>query len=332
MQGHSRPFKCDQEKCTFAQLGFPTQSHLRIHNQQCHSPKTIKHRARKYQTKKQELKLILIDAVMEDDLQMLRDIWDTAKSFRTALLLTAIRERSSQAIIDFLVERINFEQMSRRRRVRALSDVLQTATQTRNIGIFKAFGIQPLLCSYGGEKKMIKIIQQVASTRNADLVEEVAHHIPPMLFLRFVEILIPYRPSEEAETYAIECLERIRYMPAYRRQLNDYFRYLGARCCSIPIAQFLLEDGADVNSKEVGNAPHSALFAASRSADRYAAEFMKFLLDHGADIEEVHHRKPLSSRPGAKTIQQWLGITWEELVARYQRATPLPINSPSPEG
>lgn len=318
MQAHSRPYKCDQEGCTFVQLGFPTQSHLRIHHQQYHSQKAVKPRARKYKkTKRQELKLILMDAIKEDDLQTVRDIWDRAKSFRTVLLLTAIQEKSSQSIIDFLIERMDLERIPRARKERDIFNILQAATETFNVSVFKAINLQDLAWSYGGEQIMIKISQQVAIRRNADLVAQIAPQIPPV-FTGFIEVLIPYKPNEEAEANALECLKRIRHTSVYKNNITDHLRALGARCCSIPIAQLLIEDGAVVNERR--STAHSALYAASRSSDEYAAAFMKFLLDSGANPDDYHKKQPISSRPAARTIHRWLGMTWEEVASKYLEA------------
>ncbi|KAL2680381.1 hypothetical protein Neosp_007979 [[Neocosmospora] mangrovei] len=62
-------------------------------------------------SKRQELKLILIDAVKEDDLETLQDMWDEAKAFRSKLLLTAIQEQSSHEMLAYLIEQSPYGKM-----------------------------------------------------------------------------------------------------------------------------------------------------------------------------------------------------------------------------
>lgn len=89
-------------------------------------------------------------------------------------------------------------------------------------------------------------------------------------------------------------------------------RELGGRCCSIPLASFLLENGASAGGPtDTGHAP---IFAASGHDTMQAAEFMRFLLQRGASPGTTYLKQKLEDRPGPKNIHKWLGVTWDELV------------------
>ncbi|KAK1958787.1 hypothetical protein LY78DRAFT_685848 [Colletotrichum sublineola] len=267
--------------------------------------------------------MILVDTVKEDDLQIIRDMWDIAKPFRAALLLTAVKEKSSDAMLDFLIEHVQFPDPVGGRRNGVLFDIFKAAIGAGDTSIFNSYSIQKLLSSYQGEERMMQVIQKAGAGRKADMVEVVAPQIPPPLFGAFVESIIPYKANEEAEADAVDCLQRIRHMHFYKMRVNGHLKALGARCCSVRIAQLLVKDGA-IAIRSPFAVGHSALSAATKHTDQSAAEFIKFMLDNGARVDEVYNGIDISTRPAAKSIQRWLGVTWEMLVEKYRKKSTEP--------
>ena len=91
---------------------------------------------------------------------------------------------------------------------------------------------------------------------------------------------------------------------------------------SARLGMVLLQLGVDVNYRGVKGTEKSPLALAAKKTTKEAAEFMKLLIENGASttIESISKPGGTSSlvtigvETGARGIQQWLGVTWEELV------------------
>lgn len=125
--------------------------------------------------------------------------------------------------------------------------------------------------------------------------------------------LIP--SNREQDSQAIKRLELFKSTSRQGDDFNDVLRYLSEGNCSIDIAEFLLQNGADVNTR--GSARHKCrtpLQCAARKTTAQAAQFMKFLLEHGADPFAVYAGHKPGDLVGARNISKWLDMTWDELV------------------
>jgi Ankyrin repeat len=92
---------------------------------------------------------------------------------------------------------------------------------------------------------------------------------------------------------------------------------VAATICSVRLAKFFVDLGAEVDCRR-SELYLTALHHAARQDSAAAAEMMKYLLLQGADPELVAGRAHLRIRDekGAKGIAQWLGMSWDELVAK----------------
>lgn len=99
--------------------------------------------------------------------------------------------------------------------------------------------------------------------------------------------------------------------------LNTAVENVALSTCSVKLAEYLVGQGAKVN---FGN--HTKCLTVLQHAARHdsaaAAEMMKYLLLQGADPELQPKRARLRIRDekGAKGIAKWLGMSWDELVAK----------------
>ena len=271
-------------------------------------------------SKKGQLKVMLLDAVREDDLQTIKDMRKEVGPFTFQLLSTAIQERCSEELVYYLVGCLPFRPDGSIKCAPRLARVLSAAIEQENCAVFRAINIQELATSFKNERKMVEIIGAAATKRCPDLVEVIWPQIPPQMYPDFLARLIPWRPNEIAEISALECLHRLKAHPRLQRCSNMALRELGGRCCSIPLASFLLENGASAGGPtDTGHAP---IFAASGHDTMQAAEFMRFLLQRGASHETTYLKKKLEDRPGPKNIHKWLGVTWDELVYKVVSSGP----------
>ncbi|KAI1157383.1 hypothetical protein F5B18DRAFT_209830 [Nemania serpens] len=87
---------------------------------------------------------------------------------------------------------------------------------------------------------------------------------------------------------------------------------------SIPLASYLLKQGADINKRQSIEA-RTALECAAKSTSLEAARMVEFLLLNGANPGESQVGKNICEEKGAKGIHRWLDVTWDELVKKTKR-------------
>jgi hypothetical protein len=82
-------------------------------------------------------------------------------------------------------------------------------------------------------------------------------------------------------------------------------------------------DGSSVRRRRPNRKKYrgmTALYSASRSTSEQAAQFIRFLLEKGADPEYGWSDKKPAQEKAAPLMHKWLGETWEELVERTKHA------------
>ncbi|KAI1355079.1 NACHT domain protein [Xylaria sp. FL0043] len=128
-----------------------------------------------------------------------------------------------------------------------------------------------------------------------------------------------------------------------REVIGGLLASVAGTTCSITLAQFLIESGAEVDFRRSDKHPTPLMYAA-RQDTAEAAAFMKWMLAHGAnpDIEQkpFAYKSPvkMANKPPVKLrdekgplgISKWLGVTWDELVkeVQEQRRARISVNSP----
>jgi hypothetical protein len=100
--------------------------------------------------------------------------------------------------------------------------------------------------------------------------------------------------------------------------------------CSITLAIYLLEQGADINGRTMPT-HRTPLQRAAKNTSAEGAAIIRFLLLNGADPEADQQDgsqdarkkvtgKKMREEEGAKGIHRWLGKTWDELVEETKRS------------
>jgi hypothetical protein len=92
--------------------------------------------------------------------------------------------------------------------------------------------------------------------------------------------------------------------------------------CSVGFANYLIDHGADVNwrrKQTKTNVYPTPLQYAARNCSEEGAEMMKLLLLRGADPEAHRKNRKIGDEKGAKGIEKWLGVTWDELIAQTKK-------------
>lgn len=321
MRTHDRPYKCDRPNCDFSHMGFGSQArlnvHLQYHEKQGKSP--VAHIAHPVDSNDNEdVELIIIDAVKADDLDLVRDFIADVPRFSKKLLRQAVVSSSCE-MLEVLLEACNSGQ-------EVESSVLADAVKADNLeatrlllnrgaSVNSFFEVRG--CIYHAMKnrspEMIKVLMASSSVREASFIA--------------IFDMLPLLPDISQEARTIQCLSLLRGWTKSEKVLEYCFVGNAQRCCSIAIAEYLLQHGVDVNtSTENGRI---SLYLASHSKSKRAAELMKFLLESGADprMASGPRDRPVADRPGPRNISKWFGISWEQLVEESQQkhATSLKI-------
>ncbi|KAL9122533.1 MAG: hypothetical protein Q9187_000915 [Circinaria calcarea] len=123
----------------------------------------------------------------------------------------------------------------------------------------------------------------------------------------------------EEELVATQCIQILLEHTASESAQSELLLAISAGCKSIEIARYLLENKANINFICVGKGAHTsltngstAIYLAAHHANKRSAEFLRFLLQSGADPTFQCKKLP-GERPGARNISKYLGMTWDEL-------------------
>ena len=296
-------------------MGFGSQArlnvHLRYHEKQAKKP--VAHLANV--DSNEDVELVIFDAVKADDVDLVRDfIADVPKSSEKWLRQAMLS--SSYEMLEVLLEACDSEQIDESALLDYAVDAdnLEAARMLLNRGAslkykvdrYKRFnGLAKAVENFSPE--MIKVL---LSDRHIQEIIAKNDWYKPIFYIALGS---GWERSKEARF--IQCLSLL--LPHWTTKREDFdkcFKANAQRCCSIALAEFLLRNGVDINTRvEIEN---TALFYASNKSSRAAAELMKFLLESGADplAPLIKRCKPIADQPGPRNISKWLGMSWEQLV------------------
>ena len=312
---HDRPYKCDRPNCDFSDVGFGSQArlnvHLHYHEKQAKKPVT--HLADI--DKDEDVELIILDAVKADDIDLVRDFIADVPDSSQKLLDRAVLS-SSYEMLNVLLDACNSEQIDER-------TILDGAVRADNLEAAR------LLLSRGAslerERVSFLTINHAVSNLSPEMIKLLFSYgqIREMIAINVRRIFEdwslspPLEGSKEASF--IQCLSLLPDCTKKEDAFQRCFRANAERGCSIAIAEFLLRNDVDINSRPNGS--NTALFSASKRKDQRAAELMKFLLESGADplAPTFSRSQPIADRPGPRNISKWLGVSWEQLVEESRK-------------
>ena len=174
------------------------------------------------------------------------------------------------------------------------------------------------------------------------VLESDSEEVFQCLFHEFVkEFTIPWagaRTSDATRAFAYNIVKTTAHRPDRERRLlllwdkvKEYcrtvdfsrcLRYVAETCYSIPLAKALLCYGANLNSSPDGGSTYrTPLHRALRKSSPETAEMARFLLYRGANPEKISRKsknQSIRDEIGAKEISKWLGMSWDELVAKVK--------------
>ena len=321
MKHHGRPWKCSIEDCAYAEGGFLSRKmrddHYKDHIET--GPQEISHAEN---PEPDEIQPLLFDLVKADEVEVVRSLLRQFKAL-PGQIKKAIRECAasfaSAAMIDLLVP-FNQDRFS--------TDTINSSIRAGNVDLFK------------------HLLSRSKSYNNhwilcySRLIEEVLKSDSEEIFETWVSYMDHDRKAKGAGPYGVELTSQSAIMataghPGRENLLitawekADILKSLGrvylgraviniaSSTCSVKLAKYFVDYGAEVDFRR-SHLYLTPLHHAARHHSAAAAEMMKYLLLQGADPELTAGRADLKIRDekGAKGIAQWLGMSWDELIAR----------------
>ena len=338
---HEKPWKCSIPGCEFEEGGFLSKKMRDDHLERAH--RTITHTPLPVYMNTEETKLVLLDLAKEgliDDIKRMfpEDFVAThGHNLWFANFCNAAGLSGSTPLLKFCLSSVSHLEAYRFFGLHRPGEFVKALTRPSTVDLFKEFidlswvGKQPdyyldlfssLLTSEtrphfehwldgwakikkgNGASNHRQLFNMVKATDNDSLKEE-----------RLLQLL---RSTVPMKKLCIGGEGTVLVLVAHT-----------TRSCRL--AKYLLDRGAQVDYRMAKDTAFTALFAATSEDSAKAAALTKLLLLHGADPETTRvgmtgkrdnwtkTTLKVRDQKGAKGIQKWLGMTWDQLVADVQR-------------
>lgn len=318
VESHDRPFKCAFSNCDFAEIGFRSNAQLHQHSLKCHgnqitsSSSTTPSVYDINNLGSKDLDAVLIDAVKAGEVHYVRDMCGQLPPEKLDRLMGIATASSTTSMVEMLLAHgANVNSSD--------SQPLIEAVGAGNLDIAK------LLLENGSNVNGRRgiygryALDEALSRRNPEMISLlIAHGADPTRRIRTLCCLVTREGNGEEDLKAMECVNSIKKGLKDPEELSDMLKIVAQRSCSISLASFLLKAGANINSQGRMGIAGTPLYRAANRTTKPAADFMKFLLQSGADPTLSCSGGKPENMKGAKNISRWLGMTWDELVESIQ--------------
>jgi hypothetical protein len=334
MKHHDRPWKCSIEDCEYAEGGFLSRK-MRDDHYRSHRPP---HRSEGLDVGKldvDEIQPLLFDLIKANEVNAFKSLLDQYET----LGYSAKHSLQECAVTFGSVEMIDLIEPFEK--TKFPSDCLKLSMKTGNKDIFNHLMSRSIDCNsdikchtydtYAGLLPAVLVSDSeeyfetwVRYVHNRWQTVIARHGGYPTIWSvqnELFPLLQGYRnvvdnPGRQNLLIIVwDKVEVLKFLD--RTKLNVIFTKAVIVSLSIKIVEYLLDGGAEVDVRR-SDFYLTPLHSVARQTSAAAAEMMKFLLLRGADPELKAERSRLSIREekGAKNIARWLGMSWDELVAK----------------
>ncbi|KAM3074006.1 hypothetical protein ACMFMG_008622 [Clarireedia jacksonii] len=337
---HERPWKCDISTCEYANGGFLSRKMRDEHFAMSHQAKTSSTALQLSKTNPRDLKLILIDLILNADVDTVESVKSGAKKADIA----GLPELSMEVIFREIAARGSLYQL------RLLKELYYPNINHLRAGINSALKAKNEECFEALLNSFVKA--ETPSPHRLSLLSEFFHEVLSSdsieaysiyekyaredidariaegkskerivsLFIR-KKVLSTTTGNPQREQLLLNFINENNIIEAVsKRGLGGALTHVAQSCCSVRLATCLIEAGADVDHR-FSDIYLTPLHHAARNTSAEAAELMKFLLLRGADPQKLSARSKLQIRDekGAKGISKWFGVSWDELVEQTKK-------------
>jgi hypothetical protein len=368
---HEKPWKCDVEGCEFEKGGFLSRQMRDDHLERFHTPHEVPPSGQLENLDEADLRDVCLDLVRAGDVSKVRELAATgmlnAKPYLVDIVACAAQHASPEIVKILLSQKATRQDPDRGAWSGPYSKLLLPEAVAGNDSEMVqhilqsnpedwALHLRSIHYSVPTEDRLQVAFKYWKTNGLPDVLARGTHEILDILCKWVEQDILPettkaylVQPNMVAATAGDAYREQIllglwKKVPSQRWAKGNWKNAMlsvASTTCSIRLAKFLINQGVPVdwrNSKAV----ITPLVHAARKTTAEAAEFVRFLLFHGAEtvVEKVIQRydRKLQKRvalesqicvfelAGARGISKWLGITFEELVAQAKKARGEPEN------
>ncbi|KAI1488247.1 NACHT domain protein [Biscogniauxia mediterranea] len=344
---HDRPWKCSISGCEYAEGGFLTRKMRDDHLDRAHSNQNEQAIGLSYANNREETNLLLLDlakAGLVDCVQHLMSDIDYQAYMDSRLteycvhgnqdygkwikeMCEAAVSSGSLPMVELCTSKLNYNSPS------PWNIATTFAIRWGNAEVFEyTLNNYPRL--YASEIWWVEMISRgdhemleiwIKSSKNRVWTHDRRYPDPYQNLKKSLRTVGVLRTTDNDRLKEDILLRLWRSIQMERRDLGDILVAVASTTCSVALAEYVLEAGAEVDYRR-SNQYATPLGHAARKDTAEAAALMKLLLIHGADPDV--QREPIDFTRGQKSkfamnirdekgprgISKWLGITWDELV------------------
>lgn len=316
---HDKPWKCSFPDCEYAEGGFLSRKMRDVHLSRFHQ-KLNNETTKLEKPDVDEIQPLLFDLIGADEVEAVKEllpiIWDLDYTVRIVIWERAATSGSPEMLeLAISTEGIDFQR-----------SYLIWSIQGRNVDCFK------LLLSRTGTHMPESILNYIFKSNSQEILDAFELFLDTCLDLPSMFSSRPYinRQFRQGIKLTARVPQREQILLKYFKKrnfikgneswaFNSLLIDVALTTCSIKFASYLIDQGADVNFRSGKTKNPTPLQYAARSCSHESAEMMKFLLIKGADPEVLYKHGKICDEKGAKGIEKWLGVTWDDLVAQTKK-------------
>jgi len=333
---HSQPWKCFSSPCPFSARGFDSREKRDKHWREKHQiPEPLGLECSQldedqlqpliFETVKmgnvEQLQQLLLHPLAQESFLAISDAKVLAAKLGSLPMVELLNLRHSLLSSEFFEAAVQSGDVSL---FRWLLDQSKNILQRQNYSIF-ATAVLKADCQTIYDMWETRFLAGEADPGEKEIYtsnRSKAVQLMPEWEMRSVVLLEPcfnaVKQNPQYETRLIQTWDKLAKLGYLKSAPLGYaLTRLAYSSCSVLLAEALLRLGADVNFPRREKSDFrgmTALHIAARKDSAAAAEFMRFLLQKGADPNHPWADRNASMERGALGISKWLGLTWEELV------------------
>ncbi|KIX07366.1 uncharacterized protein Z518_02019 [Rhinocladiella mackenziei CBS 650.93] len=339
---HDRPFKCPEAGCTFGEIGFKSEGSLAQHMDQHHPTQKLapmKHPPIQ-DIDPESLEVVLTEAVKAGEEEFVsRFLGSIPESLSDKLYLTALRSSTSAVVAQFVTsgQSIDKAYVGERDKYPLTAVPLIVAMRAYNLEVVRyllthncSFYAESDFIDHGNEQSLARKSRRVGTVldhaidlddpqRRLEAILILTNHGYDLRKVKRSPFRLTRRRNIESESIIMNILDVMEHALS-KDNLNDILKEEARSRCSVEVARWLLQRGAEVNTRGKTLSAATPLYSACVKKTENAAHFAKFLLESGADPNLRTQGRLAVELRGARNISTWLGVTWEELVESTKHA------------
>ena len=330
MKNHSRPWNCSIQDCEFANGGFLSRKMRDEHWAICHKEEKPLSQSYPDTLDKDEIQPLLFDLVAANKVDAVKGLLPHFRELERKIRDSLTESAASSAcpeMIDMLIKAGSYDITSVDHPTIRL---ICNSAEGNNVMTFKHLISQ---IKVRGRYDFARLVVALLKSESDEMFEEwykASTSIDRSQRDRghameydytYPTVLNAAAKDQRLAAILLSFWERVDLGSGLdRNRLGNALVRVAGTDCSVKLAEYLLDHGAEVDFR-YSYLYLTPLHHAARRTSAEAADMMKFLLFRGADPDANSGKAKLKihEEAGAKGISKWLGKSWDELVAEAKQ-------------